>query len=210
MSSLSDYVSALNWRSATKDFDAKRKIDPDLLKHILEAPRLAPSSYGLQPWKFVVVEDPALRTRLKAHAWNQSQVTDASALIVLCSLKEIDKQHVDFYINDIAKQREVTAESLKGFREMMLGSIDALSPQANRNWATHQVYIALGMLLSACAISKIDACPMEGFDKDEFDKILELEKAGIASCVLCAVGYAKDTQRPKKVRFGSDQILIWR
>ena len=213
MNALNDYLSALNWRNATKNFDSERKLAPELLSHLLEAPRLAPSSYGLQPWKFVAVQDQELRAKLRSQAWNQAQITDSSCVVVLCSVREMDQRRIDSYIDLIAKRRALAPEGLQGFREMMITSVKQLTPEANRNWMTHQVYIALGMLLSACAIARVDACPMEGFDKAAFDEILELKPLGITSAVLCAIGYRKSDPvgaLAKKVRFDSKDVVIWR
>ena len=213
MSTIDDFLSALNWRNATKNFDSSRTIEPELLSQLLDAARLAPSSYGLQPWRFVVVRDSQLRQELRTHAWNQPQITEADSLVVLCSLRQIDQRHIDLYLKEIIQRRAVTSESLKAFRDMMLASVKALSPEANMNWAAHQVYIALGMLLSACALARVDACPMEGFDKAKFDNILALEEQGLASCVLCALGYRKSNTAAdvqKKVRFDPASIVIWR
>ena len=210
---INDFLSALQWRNATKNFDPTRPLAPELLGQLLDAARLAPSSYGLQPWKFVVVQDVELRKELRAHAWNQPQITDAACVVVMCSLRQIDRSHIDRYLNQIIETRGVTPDSVRGFGEVMINSVDALSPQANRNWAMHQVYIALGVLLSACALSGVDACPMEGFDKPSFDRILDLEKMGIASCVLCALGYRKSEATaavPKKVRFAPSDVVLWR
>lgn len=205
---MSDY---LQWRYATKKFDPARKIPEKEFTQILETLRLAPSSYGLQPWKFVVVRDPKLRTTLRQHAWNQPQITDASHLLVLCALKTLDKNYVKQFTRRIAQTREVAPESLSGYEQMMLGSIEKLSPQALSNWMKCQVYLALGMLLAQCAYKHIDATPMEGFDAQKFDEVLNLEKEGLQSAVLCAMGYrAPDYPYAalKKVRFDKDEVFI--
>jgi len=213
VNALDDFLTALKWRSAVKNFDVNRALEPEILSQLLDAARLAPSSYGLQPWKFVVVHDALLRQKLRQHAWDQAQITEAACIVVLCSLRQVDRQHIESYLAKIVDTRAVTIDSLKGFSEMMNSSVNKLSPEANRNWSTHQVYIALGMLLSACAVSRVDACPMEGFDRAAFDRILGLEDLGLASCVLCALGYrkgGKDTETQKKVRFDADRVVIWR
>lgn len=201
----------LNWRYATKKFNPARKIPEQEFCELLESLRLAPSSYGLQPWKFIVVRDEDLRKTLRSHAWDQPQVTDASHCIVLCALKTMDAHYVRNFTARIAKTRGVARESLSGHEQMMLGSLKAMSAQALSDWMKRQVYLALGMLLAQCACKKIDSCPMEGFDAKKFDEVLGLEKLDLESVVLCPVGYrAKDDQYAalKKVRFAKDEVFI--
>jgi nitroreductase len=201
----------LRWRYATKKFDPSRKIPEREFSGLLESLRLAPSSYGLQPWKFVIVRDKALRKILREHAWDQPQVTDASHFIVLCALKTMDENYVKTFTAQIAQARGVARESLTDYEQMMLGPLKALSPAALSVWMKRQVYLALGMLLAQCAHKKIDSCPMEGFDAKKFDEILGLEKLNLESIVLCPIGYrAKDDQYAglKKVRFTKSEVFI--
>lgn len=201
----------LRWRYATKKFDPSRKIPEREFSKLLESLRLAPSSYGLQPWKFVIVRDEALRKILRKHAWDQPQVTDASHFIVLCALKTMDENYIKTFTAQIAGIRGVARESLADYERMMIGFIKALSPEALSSWMKRQVYLSLGMLLSQCAHKRIDACPMEGFVAKEFDEILGIEKLGLESVVLCAMGYrARDDQYAalKKVRFAKTEVFI--
>lgn len=205
---MNDY---LNWRYATKKFDPFKKISKQDLVELLEVLRMAPSSYGLQPWKFIVIENQELRQQLRKHAWNQPQVTDCSALIVLCSLKEMDENYIKNFVAQIAQARGVTLESLAAYEQMMVDFLKGRSAQDNSYWMKNQVFIALGMLLCACAFKKIDACPMEGFDAKAFDKVLGLDAQGIESVVLCPVGYrAADDKYAalKKVRFQENEVFI--
>jgi nitroreductase len=202
----------LNWRYATKKFDPSKIISPEDIAALIEAVRLSPSSYGLQPWKVILVKDPALRRAIRTHAWDQAQITDASHLMVLCSLRNIDKDYIHTYIAQIAKDRGVSVESLAGFERMMLGVLGQ-SPEEISNWMKRQVYLALGMLLSTCAQRKIDSCPIEGFQSTGVDDVLGLAAQGIESVVLCPVGYrAPDDHHAslKKVRFGKEDIVIER
>jgi len=197
----------LNWRYATKKFDPSKKISKQEFAHLQEVLRFSPSSFGLQPWKFVIVQDPALRKELRAHAWDQPQVTDADALIVFCVLKTMDENYVKNYVARIAQVRDVTKESLSSYEKMMVSMLEGKHPEMISHWMKHQVYIALGVFLNECAHLKIDACPMEGFEKKEFDRILKLHKEGLEPVVLCAVGYrALDDHHAglKKVRFDKD------
>ena len=203
----------LNWRYATKKFDPLKKIPKQEFSEILEVPRFSPSSYGLQPWKFIVVQDETLRKELRKHAWDQSQVTDASHLIVFCALKTMDENYIKNFVKRIALVRGASMESLAGYEQMMIGSFKGKKSEETSNWMKRQVYLALGMFLAECAQRKIDACPMEGFDPKKFDEVLGLEKQGLESVVLCLIGYrAKDDRYAdlKKVRFKKNEIFIER
>ena len=205
------FLDALNWRYATKQFNITKKVSEKDLNELLESARLSASSFGLQPWKFVVVEDKKLREKLKGEGFGQPQITDASHLIVLCAVKNVDEKYIKKYIEQTAKVRGIPKESLKGYEDMLIGFAKQLNKEQMLNWTKKQTYIALGVLLSACALKKIDASPMEGFNPKKFDEILGLEKLGLSSAVLCAVGYRSEddeTQKYKKVRFDTKDIVI--
>ena len=204
-------IEDLNWRYATKKFDTIKKIPKQEFEELLETLRLSPSSYGLQPWKFVVVQDPVLRNKLKPHARNQPQITDADTLIVFCVLKSMDEEYVKHYVDRIAQVRGVTKESILGYEQVMVDSLKGMSPDAILQWMKRQVYIALGFFLNECAHRKIDACPMEGFEPQKFDEVLELSKEGLESVVLCTIGYravGDHYAELKKVRFNENEIII--
>jgi nitroreductase len=201
----------LNWRYATKKFDSSKKISKQEFDQLLEVLRFSPSSCGLQPWKFVIIHDPVLRKKLRPHAHGQPQVTDADTLFVFCALKTMDENYVKRYVDRIVRVRGITKESLLSYEQMMMGLLKSKSPEELSQWMKNQVYIAMGVFLAECAHRKIDACPMEGFDAKEFDKILELSKEGLESVVLCAVGYrAVDDHYShlKKVRFDKNEVFI--
>ncbi len=202
---------ALHWRYATKKFDPARKI-PETDWHALEqALVLAPSSVGLQPWKFIVVTDPAMKARLRPAAWGQSQVTDCSHFVVLAVRKNLSHDHVDRHIGRMAEVREVTTESLGKFRQMVMGNLDKARAEERLDlWQSHQVYIALGQLLASAALLGVDACPIEGFEPEKFDEILGLTGTDCASVVCCAAGYrAADDKYAtmKKVRFKPEDVI---
>lgn len=203
-------IEDLNWRYATKIFDPTKKVSEADLKELLEALRLSASSFGIQPWKFVVVTDKKLREELRKNARDQPQVTDASHLIVLCARTNVDENHVKKHVNEIARTRDVTAHSLKDYESSMAGSVKRKGKEEILEWSIRQVYIALGALLTACAVKRIDACPMEGFDRTAFDRILGLKNESLTSAVLCPVGYRGDDKHAsaKKVRFPQDEIII--
>ena len=201
----------LNWRYATKKFDTSKKISKQDFAELLEVLRFSPSSYGLQPWKFVIVHDPVLRKKLRPHALDQPQITDADTLIVFCALKTMDEKYVKHYADLIAQVRGVTRESLLGYEKRIVASLKGKSPEAISQWMKNQVYIALGIFLSECAHRKIDACPMEGFDSGKFDEILDLPQQGLESVVLCAIGYRDANDQyahQKKVRFDKKEVFI--
>ncbi len=206
-------LESLEWRYATKSYDASKKLTAEQLNLIKESLRLSPSSFGLQAWKFVHVTDPALREQLKGAAWGQTQLTDASELFVLASYTSIDEAFVDKYIASIAETRGIPAESLKGFRDMMVGTISGRTPAELKEWLGRQVYIPLGVALTVAAEHEIDATPMEGFDPKQFDELLGLAPLGLTSRVILAVGFrsADDaTQSYKKSRFPEAEVFIER
>jgi nitroreductase len=210
---MKSFTDALNWRYATKKFDTSKKLTDDQLKSLTDALRLAPSSYGLQPFHFVIVSDPAIRAKIREHAWNQPQVTDASHLIVLCARRSIDAAYVDSFIARIAKTRGMTAESLQSYREMMAGSIAGRTPENLADWMKRQAYIALGVVLSAAAVAGIDACPMEGFDPTHVDTDLGLAEQNLTAVALCPVGFraADDaTAAYAKVRMPLEEVVTFR
>jgi len=207
---MAEIIKALNWRYATKKFDTAKKVSDNDINELLEAARLAPSSYGLQPWTFVVVTNPELRKKLREHAWNQPQITDASHLIVLATRTDVDEDYVKRYVEEIAKERKVAVDSLKAYQDMMTGDVKTRSKNAIVDWSKHQTYIALGFLLFAAAQKRIDTCPMEGFDPAKFDEILGLKEKHLASTVLCTIGYRADDPAAAnvKVRFSKSDVVI--
>jgi nitroreductase len=205
-------IGQLNWRYATKQFDPQRKIGTEEWAALEEALILTPSSYGLQPWKFVVVADPAVRERLVPASWGQRQVAEASHFVVFAIKKNLSEQDVDDHLGRIAEVRGVPRESLGQYRDMMVGSIVKGRDEVRRNdWASHQVYIALGNFLTSAALLGIDACPMEGIEPAKYDEILGLNKKGLSAVVAAAAGYRATTDKyslAKKVRFSRDQVLV--
>jgi nitroreductase len=207
----SQLLEQLNWRYAVKKFDTTRKISHEHLKTLEEAIRHSPSSYGLQPWKCLVISDAALRAKLRPAAYNQPQVTDASHLVVFCYKKTVTEADIDAYMKRIAEVRGIPIDSLAGMRGMMIGDL-VHGPRHHviDVWTSRQVYIALGTLLTSAALLGIDAGPMEGFDPKQFDEILGLSKHGLASVALCALGYrAADDPAAKhaKVRFPHEVLI---
>lgn len=203
-------INALNWRYATKQFDVQKNVSDSDINTLLEVIRLSPSSLGLLPWKAIVVTDEKIRNELKAAAWNQTQLTDASHIIVFAARKTIDEQYIDTYLKEVIKQRNQKWGDVEGYKNMLLGSIAGKTPGKLFEWNARQAYIALGLLLEASALMKIDTCPMEGFDNTQFDTILKLNETEYRTVVIAAVGYRSQADKyasAQKVRFAKDEII---
>ncbi len=208
---MKNIIEALNWRYATKKFDSTKKIETEILETILETLRLSPSSYGMQPWKFILVNNLDLRSKIKEAAYGQPQVTDASHLIILTIKKDIDAKLVSDYMSFVAEEKNIDVSNLDNFKGMINGSFQNRSMEDLKNWATHQLYLAAGTLLTACATLEVDACPMEGFDKLKVNEILNLANLGLESRLIIPVGYRSDEDKSatdKKLRFSKENVLI--
>lgn len=203
-------LAQLRWRYATKKFDPTRKISPEWWAKLEEAVRLSPSSYGLQPWKFVVVTDPAVRAALHPFAWKQPQILDASHLVVFCRKRGMNPADVDRHVRRVAEVRNVPVDSLADLRNRMSGSVGGRPVADVDNWASRQVYLALGVFLTSAALLGVDACPMEGFQPEKFDEVLGLPQQGYGAVVLAAAGYrsADDpSAAAAKVRFPHEEVI---
>lgn len=200
----------LQWRYATKAFDPSATIEEDTWTTIEDSLLLTPSSFGLQPWKFLVITDPATKSLLLPHSWNQHQVVDCSHYVVLAAHTDVGETTVDAWIECLAFYRKVTAESLAGYRSVIDGFLSGLDPDARLVWAQRQVYIALGQLMSTAAVLGIDACPMEGFVPVEYDKLLGLPERNLTATVACALGYRADDDKyaiTPKARYPRDEVI---
>ncbi len=208
----SQLLTQLNWRYATKQFDPNRKISAENWAALEEALVLSASSAGLQPWAFVVVDDPLVREALVPAAFGQAQVKDASHLVVFAARTDFDVTDVDAHMVQTAAVRNIPVESLAPFREMIVGGIiNAMDVPARQAWATKQAAIALGNLLTSAALLGIDACPMEGFLPPQVDEILGLKAKGLTAVALCALGYRAETDTYAalpKVRFPKEKVLF--
>ncbi len=208
-----DVISALSWRYAVKKFDASKKLSEETWTALERALVLSASSYGLQPWRFVVVRDPSVRQKLRTASWNQSQITDASHMVVFCRKIEVTAADVQRYIDRILEVRKAPAAALEDYRKMMVGSVSnpASLPGGDMvTWTRSQTYIALGQFLASAALLGVDACPMEGFDPKAYDEILGLSKQGFLPVVVATAGYrAADDgfAALAKVRFAHDDVV---
>jgi nitroreductase len=206
-----ELIEALKSRYATKKFNPSKIIPEPLVDHLIEATRLTPTSYGLQLMKLVVVEDQQLRESLVAASFGQHQVKDSSHLFVLCREKEVSDRHIEHYIQTIAQTRNLELNKLDRFKNALEKSILVRDEIENNHWMERQVYIALGNLLTSCAILGVDACPMEGFVPAEYDKILGLNQRGLKSVLVVPVGYRADDDlnaTNKKVRRSTTDFLV--
>jgi nitroreductase len=206
-----ELIGAQQWRYAVKVFDAARKIPGETWKTLEQALVLSPSSYGLQPYRFLVLTDPALRESLVPHAWGQRQVADCSHFVLFLAKDKMSEADVDRLIQRIAAVRGVAPDSLASYRGMMVGDL-VQGPRSRMasEWAARQAYIALGNLMTSAAVLGVDACPMEGFLPDKFDELLQLKGTGYHSVVGCALGYRAAADKYAslpKVRFPAEELI---
>jgi len=203
-------IKDLNWRYATKKFDPLKKISPEDFDTIKESLRLVPSSYGLQPLKFIIVTSTGLREKLHSSAYNQSQIVDASHLIIICSYRTINDTHVDEYIANVGATRNITPDTTKGYADFMKRTVNEMGEDQKLQWNKNQAYIALGQLMHTCATLKIDATPMEGFNTEAYDTLLDLHNQNLTASLVVPMGYRHiedQTQHQKKVRKPLDDLF---
>lgn len=208
---MKNVTEALKWRYATKKFDPTKKINNEDLEDILEGLRLAPSSYGLQPWKFIIVNNTEVKLKIKEAAYGQSQIGDASHIIIFANKKNIDSDLVDEYMKFISVEKETDIKNLDSFSNMIKGGFSNKTNEELRGWAACQVYLAAGTLLTSCAFSGIDTCPMEGFDKTKVDEILGLPQLNLESKIIIVMGYRSEDDKSalsKKIRFPQKDVFI--
>jgi nitroreductase len=208
---MTDVIKHLNWRYATKSFDAAQKLDNAKLNHILEAIRLAPTSSGLQPFEVFVVKNPDLRAKIREVAWNQAQVTDASHLLVFAAWDNITPERIDAAFDYTNEVRGFVNEGWEAYRKQLHAIIAARTEQANFDAAARQAYIGLGVALVAAAEQGVDSTPMEGFDPAAVDQILGLKERHLRSVVILPAGYRKADSdwlvNLKKVRRPHDKFV---
>jgi len=208
---MSQFNENAKWRYATKKFDASKKVSAEDLATLKEAIRLSASSFGLQLYKVIVVENPEVRAQLLGASWGQSQIVDASHLIVFANQTTVTDADVDGYINNIAATRNVPTEALSGYGDYMKGAIGNMPEEVKPIWTSKQTYIALSNLLNAAAELKIDVTPMEGFVPAQYNEILGLDKLNLNASLVAAVGYRHEedaTQHGAKVRKSNEDLFI--
>jgi nitroreductase len=206
-----DFIKSLEWRYATKKMNGT-PVTEEKVATILKAIQLAPSSYGLQPFSVFVITDPELKKQIQPIAYNQSQVVDSSHLLVFAAWSSVSAAQIDAYIENTAATRNMPVEGLAEFKNMLVGSITPRSDEQNFQWAARQAYIALGFGLAAAAVEGVDSTPMEGFNAEGLDELLQLKEKGLKSVTLLALGH-RDAEHDylasmKKVRRGEDTFFI--
>jgi nitroreductase len=206
-----DLLEHLNWRYATKQFDPSKSIAPELWTALEDALVLTPSSYGLQPWKFLIVTNPELKEQLKPFSWNQSQVTDCSHYVVFAIRKHLTAEDVDRFIARTAEVRGSSVDAIAGYRNVIVSDLVEGARSFNINdWSTRQTYIALGNFMTSAALLGVDTCAMEGIEPVDYDRLLGLSAKGFTTVVACAAGYRSEADKYAslaKVRFPKSEVL---
>jgi nitroreductase len=207
----SEIIEKLKWRYATKKFDASNKLSEEKLDILKEAFNLTATSYGLQPLKMLVISNPEIQKQLMPFSMDQPQVRDASHVLVLCIEDEMSSRYIKRYFDRVEASRKTPRKILEPFEEFLITSFSQKSSEEISRWMTNQAYLAMGNLLTVCALEDIDACPMEGFDPEKYDEFLQLNKRGLRSVLVLPVGYrAHDDEfsEMKKVRRGVEEVVI--
>jgi nitroreductase len=207
---MNNFIENQNWRYATKKFDATKKVSTEDLETLKKAIQLSSSSYGLQLYKVFIIENPEVRAQLQPVSWGQSQIVDASHLLVFANIVNVQESHIDAYVQNIADTRGLSVEDLKGYSDFMKSKIVPLPVEQKAVWTSKQTYLALGNLLNAAAELKIDVTPMEGFEPEKYNEILGLDKLGLNASLVAAIGYRHEedaTQHYAKVRKPIEELF---
>ena len=208
---MSQLIADLHWRYATKNFDPNKKVSTKNVNELCEALRLSASSFGLQFWKFLLITNQKLKEKLRPHSSNQSQITDCSHLFVLCSPLSIGDDAVDRFIHSHCQIRSLDKDALLGYAKMIKSFIARMDEQQRRHWMDKQIYLALGNLLTCCAVKRMDACPLEGFSSRDYNQVLKLTENNLRSVVVCAVGFRSPSDKDgglPKVRYPLNEVLL--
>jgi nitroreductase len=203
-------IDKLYRRYATKQF-SEQKLSDEKLHTILHALTLSPSSMGLQPWKFILVENQDLRQKLHQHSYKQNQIIEASHLLVLCRYDDINHVHVEEYAQSVAQQRNMPRENLDGYVKSSLGLLMKMTSEEKIHWMEKQLYLALGNLLTVCAVEEVDACPIEGIIVSEYDRELGLHQLGLKTVIACPIGYRNEDDKYAhlpKVRYSKEELIV--
>jgi len=196
-------ITNLEWRYATKKFDSSKKVSTENLEQVKKAIQLSASSYGLQLYKVLIIENCEVREKLKPASYGQNQITDASHLVIFCNYSVITEEHIDQYFTLKSETEQIPIADFKAYSDFIKADVMNKSDVEKNRWSSNQTYLALGNLLNACAELKIDSCPMEGFEAEKYNKILNLDEHGLNASVIATIGYRSDedsTQYAKKVR----------
>ncbi len=209
---MSNILENRTWRYATKKFDSTKKVSDEDLELLLEATRLSASSYGLQPYHIFVITDQETKEKLRPVSWGQSQITDASHIIVFANVTDFGEELMDGYLENVSSTRNIPTEGLQGYGDFMKSKLLELPLETKSIWASKQVYIAFSNMMQAAAELKIDTCPMEGFQAAAYNQILGLEEKDLNASVVLAVGYRSEedeTQHYAKVRKSKEELFTY-
>ena len=207
---MSHFIENQKWRYATKKFDAAKKISAADLETLKEAIQLSTSSYGLQLYRVFIIENPEVRAKLQPVSWGQSQIVDASHLLVFANIVDVQENHIDAYVQNIATTRGLSVEDLKGYSDFMKSKIVSLPVDQKAVWTSKQTYLALANLMNAAAELKSEVTPMEGFEPEKYNEILGLDKLGLNASLVAAIGYRHEedaTQHYAKVRKPIEELF---
>lgn len=208
---MSNFIENANWRYATKKFDTTKKVSEKDLEVLKEAIRLSASSFGLQPYRVLIIENPELRAKLQGASWGQAQIVEASHLIVFANITNFGDQEVDSYFDNLTNTREIEMEAIQGYKDFVKNFVNTLPVDAKNIWTSKQTYIALSNLLNAAAELKIDVTPMEGFEPQKYNEILGLDKLGLNASLVATIGYRHEDdglQHLKKVRKSEKELFL--
>jgi len=206
-----DVLEHMKWRYAVKKFDTNKILPDKKVGRLKEAFNLTATSYGLQPITLLIVKNKDLQHQLTAHSFEQQQVLQASHILVICIKDEIDGAYISRYFDQVKRIRNVSDEILEPFKNDLVDSFSKKDVAEIKSWSTNQAYLAMGNLLTVCAIEKIDSCPMEGFEPEAYDKLLNLKEKGLTSVLVMPIGYRADDDMFagfKKVRKDMDESVI--
>jgi len=207
----SEILEKLKWRYACKKFDTTKKLTQEKLTILKNAFNLTATSYGLQPLKMLVISNQTLKEALVPLTMNQSQVADCSEVLVLCTETKISSNYIKEYFDTVVALRETPREIVQPFEDFLTKDFSQKDPSQINTWMAKQAYLALGNLLTVCALEEIDACPIEGFEPKEYDRFLNLTEKGLQSVLVLAVGYRADDDvfsSMAKVRRGTDKVIL--
>lgn len=206
-----NFINDQKWRYATKKMDASKKVSDADFQLLMEAIQLSTSSYGLQPYVVFNIVDPEVRKQIQPAAWNQSQIVDASHLLVFANILDFGSKEIEAYIQNLVQTRQIPHEAVKGYEDFMKMKITELPKEKRDIWTAKQTYLALGNLLNAAAELKIDVTPMEGFEPEKVNEILKLNEKNLNASLIAAIGYRSEedaTQHYAKVRKPLNQLFI--
>ncbi|MBM1107313.1 NAD(P)H-dependent oxidoreductase [Aurantibacter crassamenti] len=189
---MKDIIEHMKWRYAVKKFDSDRILSKEKIDKLKEAFNLTATSYGLQPISLLIVKNKELQNELMTYSYHQPQVVQASHILVFCIKDTVDANYISKYFEQIKKVREVSDEILEPFKNDLLDSFSKKDIEQIKKWSTNQAYLAMGNLLTVCAVERIDSCPMEGFQPEAYDKLLNLKEEGLTSVLAMPIGYRAD------------------